>query len=63
MGFPSIEWTSSPCIIKFALGDVDVEKLSMKAKYDFYKLLVMSFKVCNVPLTFTTLINLFFMTS
>jgi hypothetical protein len=64
MGFiTSIEWISSPSTIKFALEDVDVEEISVKTNYDFYKFLVMSFKVCNVPLTFTTLIKFFFMTS
>jgi hypothetical protein len=64
MGFiTSIAWTSSPSTIKFALKDVDVEEISVKTKYDFYKFLVMSFKVCNVPLTFTTLIKKNFMTS
>jgi hypothetical protein len=64
MGFiTSFECTSSPGAIKFALEDVNVEKISMKAKYDFYKFLIMSFKVCNVSLTFTTLIKFFFMTS
>jgi hypothetical protein len=61
MGFiTSIEWTSRWGTIKFALKDVDVERISMKTKYDFYKFLVISFEVCNVPLTFTTLINFFF---
>ncbi len=64
MGFiTSIEWTSRRSTIKFALEDVDVEKISMKTKYDFYKLLVISFKVCNVPLTFTILLFFKIMTS
>ncbi len=32
----------------------------MKTKYGFYKFMVMSFKLCNAPWTFTTLVNSIF---
>jgi hypothetical protein len=37
--------------------DEDVEKIAMRTKYGSYKFLVMPFELCNVMLTFTTLVN------
>jgi hypothetical protein len=34
--------------------------MTMRTKYGFYKFLVMPFGLCNVPLTFTTLMNSIF---
>ncbi len=39
---------------------VDVEKMVMKIRYSSYKFLVMSFELCNVPSTFTMLMNSIF---
>ncbi len=38
----------------------DVEKTIMKTRYGFYKFLVMLFRLCNTPSTFTTLMNSIF---
>jgi hypothetical protein len=40
--------------------DEDVEKITMRTKYGSYKFLVMPFGLCNVSLTFTTLMNFTF---
>jgi hypothetical protein len=37
--------------------DEGVEKMTMKTRYGSYKFLVMPFGLCNVLLTFTTLMN------
>jgi hypothetical protein len=37
--------------------DEDVEKITMRTKYGSYEFLVMPFRLCNVLLTFTTLMN------
>jgi hypothetical protein len=40
--------------------DEDVEKMTMKIMSSLYKILMMPFGLCNVPLMFTTLMNLIF---
>jgi hypothetical protein len=42
------------------IADEDVEKMIMKTGYGSYKFLVMPFRLCNAPLTFTTLMNFLF---
>ncbi len=39
------------------IADEDIEKIPTRTKYGPYKLLVMPFRLCNAPLTFTTLMN------
>jgi hypothetical protein len=42
------------------MGEADVEKMTMGTRYGSYKFLVMPFRLCNAPFTFTTLMNLIF---
>jgi len=39
------------------IADEDIEKIPTRTKYGPYKFLVMPFRLCNAPLTFTTLMN------
>jgi len=45
---------------QICVKDVDVEKTTMRKKYDSYEFLVMSFRLCITPSTFTTLMNSIF---
>jgi hypothetical protein len=45
---------------QICVKDVDVEKTAMRKKYDSYEFLVMSFRLCITPSTFTTLMNSIF---
>jgi hypothetical protein len=42
------------------MEEVDVEKMAMKTRYDFYEFLVLPFGLCNSSSPFTTLMNLIF---
>jgi hypothetical protein len=42
------------------MGKADVEKMTMGTRYGSYKFLVMLFRICNAPFTFTTLMNFIF---
>jgi hypothetical protein len=42
------------------MGEADVEKMTMGIRYGSYEFLVMSFRLCNAPFTFTKLMNLIF---
>jgi len=56
--FNWIDLKSGYCQIR--MEKADLEKTTMKTKYDFYEFLVMPFGLCNALSTFTTLINLIF---
>jgi hypothetical protein len=42
------------------MEEANVEKMTMKTRYDFYEFLIMPFGMCNTPSTFTTLMNSIF---
>jgi hypothetical protein len=42
------------------MGETNVKKMTLGTRYESYEFLVMSFKLCNVLFTFTTLRNLIF---
>jgi len=42
------------------MGKAHVEKMTMGTRYGSYEFLVMLFRLCNAPFTFTTLMNFIF---
>ncbi len=45
---------------QICMEEANVEKMTMKTRYDFYEFLIMPFGMCNTPSTFTTLMNSIF---
>ncbi len=45
---------------QICIMDANVEKMTMRTKYGFCEFMVMLFGLCNVPSTFTILMNLIF---